>query len=130
MPRHRRLRALFIWTLFAIALYASLGLLGALARWEFLQTLDMSVPAFYLPLRSGAIALALGGAGLALARNWPRAVTWARLAFSAFLVLVWVERLALARSDFAAINLPWLGFVTVLGLMWMWRATCLAGQRH
>ncbi len=125
MPRHRRLWALFIWTLFAIALYASVGLMGALARWEFLQTLDMSVPALYLPLRSAAIALALGGAGLALARSWPRAVAWARLAFCAFLALVWVERLLLARSDFATINLPWLALVSVVGLLLMWRATVM-----
>jgi hypothetical protein len=129
MPRHPHLRTWFTWLLALITVYAVLGVYGALARWSFLQTLALSVPAVYLPLRSAAIALGLGAAALALCRRWPRAELWARVAFCVFLGLVWFERLALARSDFAAINLPWLAFVSVLGLLLMWRATSLVGQK-
>lgn len=125
MPRHPRLRACFTWLLALIAVYALLGVYGAIVRWSFLQSLEISVPAAYLPVRSTVIALGLGAAALAVWRRRPRAERWAQIAFCAFLGLVWFERLALARSDFAAINLPWLAFVTALGLLLMWRATVL-----
>ncbi len=82
-----------------------------------IPTLPLTVPAWYLPL-SGAV---WGLLALATAAGLYTGRTWAPLAFrlggALYLAWYWLDRLLLARTDYALRTIPSSVFLTLLAVL-------------
>jgi hypothetical protein len=89
-----------------IAVYNALGAAAAIQGYTVLLELPLSVPPAYLVARGTfwAVVFALAAWGLWRLRHWGR--LGAPLALTLYLALGWVERLALAQSDYARLSAP------------------------
>lgn len=95
------------------------GLLDALRRWEFLQTVSLTVPVFYLVLRSALFALP----GLPLIWGMWVGRPWAWYATQIIAVVVvilyWLDRILVAEPFVIGERWPFAVGATVLGLALM-----------
>ncbi len=125
-PEHSRPRTLTLLALglFAAAAFQAVGVIGSLQRWTVTAELALSVPQAYIPVRNGLLTLVFGATALGL---WRRRAWGVRLAVIGLpLVAAWapLERLWLARSEFATVSLPWTLFFSAtwlalaLGIVW------------
>ena len=125
-PRRPRLVTLFAILFFGAGLYQALGVYAALTGWTLLNSLSLTVPPIYLPLRNGLLAVVFVavGAGLWQSRRWGLRLTTTALP----VVAAWapIERVWLGRSEFAATSLPWTMVFSavwlILTLVVVWRS--------
>lgn len=101
-----------------------LRLLTALAQWEFLAGLQMSVPPLYFALSGllwGLIGIPIAW-GLLLGKKWtPRAL---RIAGPAYAFYFWFDRLLLQSNELANTNWRFALAMTILFLVWLnWTLT-------
>ena len=115
MPRPRSVTLIALAVL-GLAAYNLLGALSAIQRYTVLSALPLSLPAAYLIASSAVWTVALGtlAVGLWRQKEWARRGTL--LALALYVALGWVERLLLARSDYAAVSAP---FVLVFQTAWL-----------
>lgn len=106
-PRRPRLVTLFAILFFGAGLYQALGVYAALMGWTLLNSLSLSVPPIYLPLRNGflAVVFVAVSVGLWRKRRWGLRLTTVALP----VVAAWapIERAWLGGSEFATTSLPW-----------------------
>jgi hypothetical protein len=106
------------------------GLLDALQRWEFLQTLPLTVPVYYLVTRSAILAL-LGVPliwGLWVGQSW----AWYVTQISALVVVVfyWLDRLLVAHPAMISERWPFAVGMTTLWLALVYLALWLPSGRR
>lgn len=122
----RRPRSLSILAalFFGAGLFQLLGVYASLTRWAILDTLALSVPTAYLPIRNGVLAVLFLAMAVALWRRRRWGLRLAVMALPAIAVWGLVERQALGRSDFGAVSLPFMIFfsglwlILSLGVLW------------
>lgn len=124
----RRPRSLTIlaWLFLGAGLFQLLGVYGSLTRWAVLDTLSLSVPTAYLPLRNAALALSFLALAIAVWRRRSWGLRLAAVALPAIAIWGLIERLWLGRSDFGSVSLPFTIFFTavwlILSLSLLWRS--------
>jgi hypothetical protein len=103
-PRSVTLVALAMAGLAAVNL---LGVITGVQRYTVLRDLPLSVPPAYLVLSSAVWTVLFGplAVGLWRCKHWARRGT--PLVLALYLVVVWVERLVLGRSDFVRATVPY-----------------------
>jgi hypothetical protein len=100
-----------------LAAYNLLGAVASAQRYTVLNELPLSLPAAYLIAAAGVWAVAFGALAMGLwrLREWARRGTLA--AAGLYVALGWVERLVLARSDYARESAPFFLALHALGLL-------------
>lgn len=92
------------------------GLLDALRNWAFLQSLPLTVPVFYIAVRSALLALCGPPLvwGLWVGRTW----AWYALQISAvlFALVYWLDRVLIAHPAVMAERWPFAVGFTFFGL--------------
>jgi hypothetical protein len=129
VPRPRSVTLVALAVL-GLAAYNLLGALSAIQRYTVLSALPLGLPAAYL-LASSAVWAALLGtlvAGLWRLKEWARRGTL--LALTLYVALGWLERLLLARSEFAEVSAPFVVAFQGAWLLLVWLALLRRSARQ
>ncbi|MFQ5922419.1 MAG: hypothetical protein ACE5M4_06210 [Anaerolineales bacterium] len=114
-PESKRRPAHVTWLSVGVITVAAVSFSGMVA-WFSLPDLPYAVPPVYLLIRSGLWGAwgLIAAIGAFLGKTWaPRLIRWGGLAV---VIWYWVDRIFLARSDYARANWPVSAIVTVLAI--------------